>query len=196
MKPPASFHQRGIIASAFLIFTTAVPLLRAADNRPIVAKVSDIAAVTVTDNGRAWTLDNGIVKAVINKRNGDMRSLVYKGVDTMGHDQGSSGYWEQDPSAAARINGLTDSITIDPAKNGGQRAEVSVKGVTGGKIQLTPRRARRRHLLRHRNPLLPGTWRQRHLCLRDLHPSAPPTARGAWGRKAATSPRSTRPLTG
>ena len=120
MKPPASFHQRGIIASAFLIFTTAVPLLRAADNSPIVAKVSDIAAVTVTDNGRAWTLDNGIVKAVINKRNGEMRSLVYKGVDTMGHDQGSSGYWEQDPSAAASINGLTNSITIDPANNGGR----------------------------------------------------------------------------
>ena len=171
MKPPASFHQRGIIASAFLIFTTAVPLLRAADNSPIVAKVSDIAAVTVTDSGGAWTLDNGIVKAVINKRNGEMRSLVYKGVDTMGHDQGSSGYWEQDPSAAASINGLTDSITIDPAKNGGQRAEVSVKGVTGGKIQLSTG-ARRRHLLRHRNPLCPGTRRQRHLRLRNLHPSA------------------------
>ena len=34
--------------------------------------------------------------------------------------------------------GLTDSITIDPAKNGGERAEVSVKGVTGGQFQLTP----------------------------------------------------------
>ena len=65
--------------------------------------------VTVTDNGRSWTLDNGIVKAVIDKRNGDMNSLFYKGIDTMGHDQGQSGYWEQDPSAAAaagRLDGL------------------------------------------------------------------------------------------
>ena len=56
----------------------------------------------------------------------------------MGHDQGQAGYWEQDPSAAAAVGGLTDSVTIDPAKNGGERAEVSVKGVTGGKFQLTP----------------------------------------------------------
>jgi len=57
----------------------------------------------------------------------------------MGHDQGAeSGYWEQDPSAAAATGGLTDSLTIDPAKNGGDRAEVSVKGVTGGQIELTP----------------------------------------------------------
>jgi rhamnogalacturonan endolyase len=95
------------------------------------------AGVTVTDNGRRWTLDNGIVKVLVDKRNGEMQSLIFKGIDTMGHDQGGAGNWEQDPSAAAQVNGLTDSITIDPAANGGERAEVSIKGVTAGKIQLS-----------------------------------------------------------
>jgi len=73
----------------------------------------------------------------VNKRSGEMQSLVYKGIDTMGHDQGSAGYWEQDPSAAAQNNGLTDAVTIDPARNGGDRVEVAVKGVTGGQTMLS-----------------------------------------------------------
>jgi rhamnogalacturonan endolyase len=136
MKTPLSAWPHRLLALAFLALSLAVPPLEAADNGP-AAKANGNAAVTVADSGGTWTLDNGIVKAIINKRNGEMRSLIYKGIDTMGHDQGSSGYWEQDPSAAASVNGLTDSLTIDPAKNGGERAEVSVKGVTGGKIQLS-----------------------------------------------------------
>ena len=76
--------------------------------------------MTVADNGGNWTLDNGIVKATINKRNGNMTSLVYHGINTMG----GGGYWEQTPSGR-----VTQSLTIDPAKNGGERAEVDVKGV-------------------------------------------------------------------
>ena len=129
---------RGLFAIAIISTVLAVPVLGAADAAPVAAKTEVSAAVTVTDDGRTWTLNNGIVKAVIDKRNGAMNSLFYKGIDTMGHDQGQSGYWEQDPSAAAAAGGLTDSITIDPAKNGGERAEVSIKGVTGGQFQLTP----------------------------------------------------------
>ena len=51
--------------------------------------------MTVTDNGRSWTLDNGIVKATINKGNGNMTSLFFHGVKTMG----AGGYWEQTPQA-------------------------------------------------------------------------------------------------
>jgi len=112
-----------------------VAMLATALSSP-VARAAD-APVTVVDNAREWTLDNGIVKAVINKRSGEMQSLFFKGLDTMGHDQGAAGYWEQDPSAAAATGGLTDSITTDPAKNGGERAEVSVKGVTGGQTELS-----------------------------------------------------------
>jgi rhamnogalacturonan endolyase len=123
----SSFSRRiaGVCFAAVLVAST----LRAAE-------IS--APVTVTNNGRTWTLDNGIVKVVINQHNGDMDSLFYKGIDTMGHEQGEAGYWEQDPSTAAAAGGLTDSLTIDPAKNGGDRAEVSIKGVTGGQFQLTP----------------------------------------------------------
>jgi rhamnogalacturonan endolyase len=133
-----SAGPRGLFAIAIISTVLAVPVLGAADAAPVAAKTEVSAAVTVTDDGRTWTLNNGIVKAVIDKRNGAMNSLLYKGIDTMGHDQGQSGYWEQDPSSAAAAGGLTDSITIDPAKNGGERAEVSIKGVTGGQFQLTP----------------------------------------------------------
>jgi len=119
---------RLLLASAFVAISLAVP---------VAAQPAVNPAVTVTDNGGTWTLENGIVKAIIDKRNGAMNSLFYKGIDTMGHDQGQSGYWEQDPSSAASVGGLTNCITIDPALNGGDRAEVSIKGVTGGKVQLT-----------------------------------------------------------
>ena len=114
------------------IFTT----LHAADTAAPVT----VADTMTTNGGRqnaTWTLSNGIVTVIINKRSGELTSLIYKGIDTMGHVQGSGGSWEHDPSAAASVGGLTDSITIDPATNGGERAEVSIKGVTGGQMQLS-----------------------------------------------------------
>jgi rhamnogalacturonan endolyase len=98
---------------------------------PVVAKPQGNAAVTVTDNGRTWTLDNGIVKATINQSNGNLLSLLYHGLETMG----AGGYWEQTPERAPRE---TQTVTIDPSKNGGARAEVSIKGVTGGTVMLSP----------------------------------------------------------
>src|SRR4051794_31014223 len=95
------FTRSALLFIVFLTATLAAPGLRAADGPPVVAKPDGKAPVTITDNGKLFTLDNGIVKAVVNKRNGDLESLVFKGVETMGHEQGRSGYWEQDPSAAA-----------------------------------------------------------------------------------------------
>jgi rhamnogalacturonan endolyase len=93
-----------------------------ADTLPKVAKSNVRVPVTVTDNGGTWTLDNGIVKATINKNNSNMPSLVYHGINTMG----PGGFWEQVPTGT-----VTPSVTIDPAKNGGERAEVAIKGVNG-----------------------------------------------------------------
>jgi rhamnogalacturonan endolyase len=105
---------------------------------PPVAKSKISAPVKITDNGRAYVLDNGIVKAEINKRTGNMMSMMYKGIELMGNGPDrASGIWEEDPSAAARVNGLTDSVTIDPTTNGGERGEVSVKGVTKGQVALS-----------------------------------------------------------
>jgi rhamnogalacturonan endolyase len=117
------------IGAICLALATSATSLRAAV--PAVAKPEPAAAVTVVDNGRTWTLDNGIVKASINRRSGNLSSLVYRGINTMG----GGGYWEQTPQDAPR---LTQTLTIDPAKNGGARAEVAVKGVTGGAVTLTP----------------------------------------------------------
>jgi hypothetical protein len=47
-----------------------------------------------------------------------MTSLIFHGINTMG----GGGYWEQTPSGQ-----VTQSVTIDPAKNGGARAEVPSK---------------------------------------------------------------------
>ncbi|MDR3698347.1 MAG: polysaccharide lyase family protein [Candidatus Sulfopaludibacter sp.] len=87
--------------------------------------------VTITQEGNAFTLSNGIVTAKINKTTGDLMSLQYRGLETMGHGSGHpAGYWEQTPAKATR---LAATLTIDPATNGGARGEVSIKGESGGK---------------------------------------------------------------
>ncbi len=89
------------------------------------------APVTIAQDARSFTLSNGIVTARVNKTTGDLTSLEYRGLETMGHGSGHpAGYWEQTPARAAQ---LTATLTIDPAANGGARGEVSVKGISGGK---------------------------------------------------------------
>jgi rhamnogalacturonan endolyase len=63
---------------------------------------------------------NGIVRATILKRSGKLISLMYKGREILGRSEG----WEQYPGGT-----VTPSVTIDPGTNGGERAEVDVKGV-------------------------------------------------------------------
>ncbi len=104
----------------------------AAETKQSLEKSGPGAAVTVADNGSAWTLDNGIVRATIHKGDGRMTSLVYHGIETM---RSGGGYWEQTPQDAPE---LTNRVTIDPAANGGARGEIAVKGVTGGTQMLTP----------------------------------------------------------
>jgi rhamnogalacturonan endolyase len=85
------------------------------------------APVTISDDGAAYTLANGIVTAKVDKRNANLTSLVYKDIETLGHGSGHpAGYWEQAPAGAVA------GITIDPKTNGAERGEVSVKGTTGG----------------------------------------------------------------
>jgi rhamnogalacturonan endolyase len=103
-------------------------LLALAHSAP--AQTAPNTPVSVTDNATTFTLDNGIVKATIRKGSGFMASLVYYGVEMMG---GNGGYWEQTPQDAPQ---LANTLTIDPATNGGTRAEISIKGVTGGAQML------------------------------------------------------------
>ncbi|MGP8259294.1 MAG: polysaccharide lyase family protein [Acidobacteriaceae bacterium] len=91
---------------------------------PKVAKVTVNDPVTLTDNGDTWTMDNGLVKLSIRKSNGSIATLIYHGVSVLGRGGEN---WERTPGGT-----ITARVTIDPATNGGQRAEVSVKGVGPG----------------------------------------------------------------
>ncbi|HWB83521.1 MAG TPA: polysaccharide lyase family protein [Bryobacteraceae bacterium] len=108
--------------------------------------------VTVTEDAAAFTLANGIVTASVSKKTGDLTSLRYKGMEmldqapavpvpprpapsqpavvrrggTSGHP---GGYWSHDATSPQSVA----AITIDPRSNGGRRAEVSVKGISGGR---------------------------------------------------------------
>jgi rhamnogalacturonan endolyase len=110
--------QRQLVLCLLFALASALPAAAA----PTIAKPDVNAPVTITDTGASWIMDNGILKATINKRNTHMTSLIFHGINLMG----PGGIWEQTPSGR-----VTQSITIDPAKNGGQRGEVDVKGVNG-----------------------------------------------------------------
>jgi hypothetical protein len=62
MKIFLSARMRGLLAVVSLV--QVMPVLRAA---PVVDQTAVNAPVTVKDDGRTWTLDNGVVKAVIDK---------------------------------------------------------------------------------------------------------------------------------
>jgi rhamnogalacturonan endolyase len=87
------------------------------------------AAVTVTDDNATYTLANERLTATISKRSGDLMSLRFKDLELMGSGSGHpAGYWSHAPTAGKPVA----SITIDPKSNNGQRAEISVKGISGG----------------------------------------------------------------
>jgi len=118
---------RILLVSTFLalavVMTFGAAAQPAAHVLPKVEKVTVNTPVTLTDNGDSWTLDNAIIKATIPKRDGNLSSLVYHGVEILTRGK----YWEQTPGGT-----ITARVTIDPATNGGERAEVSVKGVNPG----------------------------------------------------------------
>ena len=124
------------LTAVALVALAALPsLLRAqsADASPQRASSpgTPSAPVTITDNGSSWTLDNGIVKATITKNSGSMPSLIYKGVQVLA---ASGGTWEHNPAGAPV---LVNSVSIDPATNGGARAEISIKGKSNGTFTMT-----------------------------------------------------------
>jgi rhamnogalacturonan endolyase len=122
-----SLSLRPVWLAGFACIAIVGPLLHlhAAEDGP------PATAVTVSDNGRSWTLDNGIVKATVTKDSGSMPSLTYRGMQMLA---ASGGTWEHNPQGAPTV---TNTITIDPAANGGARAEVSIKGLSGGTFMMT-----------------------------------------------------------
>ncbi len=86
-------------------------------------------SVTISEDENSFTLANGIVTAQVSKRSGDLLSLKYKNLEMLDAQSGrQAGYWSHN---AAR--GRQEArVTIDPKTNHGERAEVSIKGISGG----------------------------------------------------------------
>ena len=106
--------------------------------RPLLASIAAAVSlstllaqpVTVTEDVTSFTLANGVVSARVLKRNGDLGSLKFHEVEMLNEKSGhAGGYWSHDTTGGKEI---ISRVTIDPAANGGERAEVSVKGISGG----------------------------------------------------------------
>ena len=88
--------------------------------------------VTVQEKGDVFVLSNGIVTATVRKGDGNLSSLTYRGDEMLANGEGRDGFWSHSAGTGER-NRTTARITIDPATNGGKRAEVSVKGISDGR---------------------------------------------------------------
>ncbi|MGA2796320.1 MAG: polysaccharide lyase family 4 protein [Thermoguttaceae bacterium] len=98
------------------------PSTEAAQSRP---------PVTVQEDESSYTLANGILTARVSKQSGDLTSLVYKGMELLTDKSGHAGaYWSHDTSGGVQT---IAKISIDPQSSGQDRAEVSVKGISGGR---------------------------------------------------------------
>src|SRR5215472_1480953 len=87
--------------------------------------------VKIAGNDAAFTISNSFLSATISKKTGDLTSLEFHNLEMMGHASGHhAGYWEQNTGHASQI---IPSVTIDPASNGGERGEISIRGISGGK---------------------------------------------------------------
>lgn len=115
--------------------------------------------VRIAEDARTYTLDNGILKAVVSKESGDLVSLEYLGKETLatrmdadgrpdldldppganpnGLNRGMTdhqyGFWSHDAMGPRGTADAIARVTIDPSDNNGLRAEVSVKGIAKGR---------------------------------------------------------------
>ncbi|HWB32530.1 MAG TPA: polysaccharide lyase family protein [Acidobacteriaceae bacterium] len=136
-----SFIRRfSLLLPAALLFASAAALAAAPQHAPVSSSAPPVT-ITDSDGGATWTLSNGYLTIKVNKKTADLVSVqtpdtVTPNVELMGFVSGHhAGYWEQSPALAPRLKA---TITIDPKSNGGQRAEVSVKGFSDGQSILGP----------------------------------------------------------
>lgn len=120
-------------------------------------------AVSLHEDEVTYTLDNGIVTVRVAKASGDLVSLRYKNMEMLatickedgtpdlekdppganpnGLNRGMTdhqyGFWSHDAMGPRGTAAAMTKVTIDPAKNGGERGEVSVKGISKGRLMGT-----------------------------------------------------------
>src|SRR5690348_7788788 len=86
-------------------------------------QIASAADVTLIEADNSYILENGILTGRVDKRSGKLESLKYNGLEMLDRQ---GGYW----SHSAASPNVVASITIDPKSNSGERAEVSIKGVS------------------------------------------------------------------
>jgi rhamnogalacturonan endolyase len=116
------------------------------------------AAVTVSEDDSAFTIANGIVAARVDKKSGDLVSMKYKGMemlatilttdglpDVKADPPGANsrgfgpftdhqyGFWSHDAMGPRDSAPAIARVNIDPRSNGGERGEISVKGISNGR---------------------------------------------------------------
>ncbi|OXA76717.1 hypothetical protein B0A65_18160 [Flavobacterium frigidimaris] len=97
------------------------------NNETFSTPISDPTNVRIIDNGTTVVMNNGIVKATINKTNGSVTSLIYNGLEMI---QGGYGggliYWSWNMPAYQNPEGCTYSLVTDPGVNNFNSAEIKL----------------------------------------------------------------------
>lgn len=89
--------------------------------------------VSVKDEGDSLVLDNGIVAIRINKADASISRFNYRGLNLFeGGHSGGRFYWSWNAPAYGGPRG-TAALTVDPAKNKGDYAEVTIRSPWSGK---------------------------------------------------------------
>ena len=120
---------------------------------------TSVQKVTLSEDEQTFTLGNGIVTAVVAKESGDLVSLKYQdmeilatrmdengnpdlqldppGANPNGLNRGMTdhqyGFWSHDAMGPRGTRDAVATVTVDPSKNRGKIAEVSVKGISEGR---------------------------------------------------------------
>ena len=88
----------------------------------LTGMVVEAGDVTIVEDDRSFVLANGVVSIRVEKRTGNLTSLTYDGSDVL---RPGRGYWSF-VGGGSRLGSRTRcEIREDPAKNGGERAQVA-----------------------------------------------------------------------
>jgi len=121
MPTPRTRVWRGLFAVGITVLCSAPALAQ---------DVSSSKPVTIVESPSTFTLSNELVTAIVSKRSGDLTSLQYRGTEMLNDKSGhAGGYWSHDTTGGQQT---IARVTVDPGGNGGERGEVSVKGISGG----------------------------------------------------------------
>src|SRR4051812_28396888 len=92
-----------------------------------IASSVSAGPVTLSESPEYYTLANGVLTAKVDKSNGNLFSLLYNGTEILNPSElRTMGFWSHSASSPDMLR----KVTIDPKTNNGQRAEVSVKGIS------------------------------------------------------------------